>query len=235
MEFRAMCKVSVWVATNFILLISFVTTFVIFAQMCLQVLLMATLGTAGSCLRKFSPMPFLFCNINNVCNFASRNDYSYWLTSPEPMPMSMAPITGQNIKPFISRCLTISVHTILRRKGGCTWDNLFVCVCRCAVCEAPAMVIAVHSQTIMIPPCPYGWDSLWIGYSFVMVSSHRIYLCYFPFFPTRLDNDSGQISRLCPSVPDIPIVCKPSRFFDCWSVPQFLVLVERVPGKYANL
>lgn len=64
------------------------------------------IGTAGSCLRKFSPMPFLFCNINNVCNFASRNDYSYWLTSPEPMPMSMAPITGESIKPFISRFVT---------------------------------------------------------------------------------------------------------------------------------
>lgn len=71
------------------------------------------LGTAGSCLRKFSPMPFLFCNINNVCNFASRNDYSYWLTSPEPMPMSMAPITGQSIKPFISRYFYISVHAVL--------------------------------------------------------------------------------------------------------------------------
>lgn len=44
-----------------------------------------------------------------------------------------------------------------------------VCVDRCSVCEAPAMVIAVHSQTIMIPSCPHGWDSLWIGYSFVMV------------------------------------------------------------------
>lgn len=40
------------------------------------------------------------------------------------------------------------------------------------MCEAPAMVIAVHSQTIMIPPCPRGWDSLWIGYSFVMVRQH---------------------------------------------------------------
>uniref|UniRef100_A0A8C7ECZ5 Collagen type IV alpha 1 chain n=1 Tax=Nothoprocta perdicaria TaxID=30464 RepID=A0A8C7ECZ5_NOTPE len=102
------------------------------------------LGTAGSCLRKFSTMPFLFCNINNVCNFASRNDYSYWLSTPEPMPMSMAPITGDNIRPFISRC---------------------------AVCEAPAMVIAVHSQTIQIPQCPEGWSSLWIGYSFVMHTS----------------------------------------------------------------
>lgn len=42
---------------------------------------------------------------------------------------------------------------------------------RCSVCEAPAMVIAVHSQTIQIPPCPEGWSSLWIGYSFVMVSA----------------------------------------------------------------
>ena len=41
---------------------------------------------------------------------------------------------------------------------------------RCAVCEAPAMVMAVHSQTIQIPQCPTGWSSLWIGYSFVMVS-----------------------------------------------------------------
>lgn len=40
---------------------------------------------------------------------------------------------------------------------------------RCSVCEAPAMVIAVHSQTIQIPQCPEGWSSLWIGYSFVMV------------------------------------------------------------------
>jgi len=35
------------------------------------------------------------------------------------------------------------------------------------------MVIAVHSQTIQIPPCPRGWDSLWIGYSFVMVRRRR--------------------------------------------------------------
>lgn len=61
------------------------------------------IGTAGSCLRRFSTMPFMFCNINNVCNFASRNDYSYWLSTPEPMPMSMSPITGESIKPFISR------------------------------------------------------------------------------------------------------------------------------------
>lgn len=102
------------------------------------------LGTAGSCLRRFSTMPFMFCNINNVCNFASRNDYSYWLSTPEPMPMAMAPISGEAIKPFIGRC---------------------------AVCEAPAMVIAVHSQTIQIPSCPAYWEALWIGYSFMMHTS----------------------------------------------------------------
>ena len=59
-------------------------------------------------------MPFLFCDINNVCNFASRNDYSYWLTSPEPMPMSMAPITGHSIKPFISRRVCLCVPRNMR-------------------------------------------------------------------------------------------------------------------------
>uniref|UniRef100_F6XWL2 Collagen type IV alpha 5 chain n=2 Tax=Monodelphis domestica TaxID=13616 RepID=F6XWL2_MONDO len=99
------------------------------------------LGTSGSCLHRFSTMPFMFCNINNVCNFASRNDYSYWLSTPKPVPMNMEPLKGQGILPFISRC---------------------------AVCEAPATVIAIHSQTIQIPQCPRGWDSLWIGYSFMM-------------------------------------------------------------------
>lgn len=86
-------------------------------------------------------MPFLFCNLNNVCNYASRNDYSYWLSSFEPLPMMMMPITGQDIKKYVSRC---------------------------AVCEAPSTVIAVHSQTIDIPDCPAGWYPMWNGYSFLM-------------------------------------------------------------------
>jgi integrin beta 8 len=40
------------------------------------------LGSAGSCLRQFSTMPFMFCNLNNRCTVASRNDYSYWLSTP---------------------------------------------------------------------------------------------------------------------------------------------------------
>lgn len=40
------------------------------------------------------------------------------------------------------------------------------------------MVIAVHSQTLEIPDCPDGWESLWIGYSFIMVRvKYCIYSC----------------------------------------------------------
>lgn len=84
-------------------------------------------------------MPFLFCDFNNVCNYASRNDKSYWLSTTEPIPMM--PVLEREIEPYISRC---------------------------SVCEAPANVIAVHSQTSQVPECPQGWDGLWIGYSFAM-------------------------------------------------------------------
>lgn len=97
------------------------------------------LGLAGSCVRRFSTMPFMFCDFNNVCNYASRNDKSYWLSTNDPIPMM--PVADSAIRPYISRCV---------------------------VCEAPANVIAVHSQALSIPDCPNGWSGLWIGYSFVM-------------------------------------------------------------------
>lgn len=99
------------------------------------------LGTAGSCLRRFSPMPFMYCNVENNCRVATRNDYSYWLTTPKDMPATKESLVGGEIEPYISRC---------------------------AVCETPSMAIAVHSQEETIPDCPEGWVSLWIGYSFVM-------------------------------------------------------------------
>lgn len=40
------------------------------------------------------------------------------------------------------------------------------------------MVIAVHSQTLAIPDCPDGWESLWIGYSFIMVSVAPPIYCF---------------------------------------------------------
>ena len=42
---------------------------------------------------------------------------------------------------------------------------------RCVVCEVQTNVIAVHSQDMNVPQCPPSWDSLWIGYSFAMVTT----------------------------------------------------------------
>jgi len=98
-------------------------------------------GSAGSCLLKFSTMPFLFCDFMNVCNYASRNDKSFWLSTTAPIPMM--PQEERSIEPYISRC---------------------------SVCESPTNMLAVHSQTDTIPQCPVGWNGLWIGYSFAMVS-----------------------------------------------------------------
>lgn len=91
-------------------------------------------------------MPFLFCGTDSVCNYASRNDKSYWLSTNAQMPMM--PVGETDIVQYISRC---------------------------AVCDAPSNVMAVHSQTLEIPDCPIGWSGLWIGYSFVMVG-HRFKL-----------------------------------------------------------
>lgn len=99
-----------------------------------------TAGLAGSCLARFSTMPFLYCNPGDICYYASRNDKSYWLSTTAPLPMM--PVAEEDIRPYISRC---------------------------SVCEAPAVAIAVHSQDVSIPHCPAGWRSLWIGYSFLMV------------------------------------------------------------------
>ena len=99
------------------------------------------LGDPGSCLRMFSTMPYMFCDIKENCHIASRNDYSYWLSTKEPLPSSLKPITGPDVKKYISRC---------------------------SVCESRTQVIAVHSQDTVIPSCPKNWEGLWVGYSFVM-------------------------------------------------------------------
>ncbi|KAG5675946.1 hypothetical protein PVAND_005803 [Polypedilum vanderplanki] len=102
------------------------------------------LGTSGSCLRQFSTMPFMFCNLNNVCSYAENNDDSIWLTTGEPMPMSMTPIPAREMEKYVSRC---------------------------AVCETTTRLIALHSQSMEIPDCPQGWEEAWIGYSYYMQTS----------------------------------------------------------------
>ena len=49
---------------------------------------------------------------------------------------------------------------------------------RCIVCEAPSNVLAVHSQSDTVPSCPTGWENLWIGWSFLMVSiTQQVFTC----------------------------------------------------------
>lgn len=55
----------------------------------------------------------------------------------------MMPVSGSAVEPLISRCV---------------------------VCEAPDVSMAVHSQDVSTPDCPNGYESLWRGYSFMMVS-----------------------------------------------------------------
>ena len=45
------------------------------------------LGSAGSCLQKFSALPYLRCDHTNVCYYGQTNDLTYYLSTTEPMPM----------------------------------------------------------------------------------------------------------------------------------------------------
>lgn len=106
------------------------------------------IGQAGSCMRLFSTMPFSYCNMG-TCDYASRNDKSYWLSTTAAVPMM--PVADQDIQQHISRCV---------------------------VCEAPSPAVAVHSQDNSNPFCPPNWRSLWVGYSFLMVSEFMCeYVC----------------------------------------------------------
>ena len=114
---------------------------------------MESVGSAGSCLQKFSALPYLRCDHTNVCYYGQTNDLTYYLSTTEPMPMM--PVQREQIRPYISRC---------------------------AVCEAPANVMSFHSLSMTPPPCPNGWSILWQGYSFVMVSSAVVFRISLPRF-----------------------------------------------------
>lgn len=101
------------------------------------------LGNAGSCIKSFSSLPFLFCSLaSGTCKYSQRNDYSYWLAG-EVDQDGMRPVSNQAIDPFISRCV---------------------------VCEATMQPLAVHSQDARPARCPRNFDQVWSGFSFLMVA-----------------------------------------------------------------
>ena len=86
-------------------------------------------------------MRFVFCDFNDVCNYASHNEKWFRLSTTTSLPMTAVSRAGVKMTPFISRC---------------------------TFCEVPANVIAVQSRDV--PMCPRGSRGLWNGYRFVMVS-----------------------------------------------------------------
>lgn len=70
------------------------------------------LGLAGSCMRKFTTMPFMFCELNNVCNYAQNNDDSLWLSTDEPMNSMMTPIWEKDIIKYISRFVCFFIYVV---------------------------------------------------------------------------------------------------------------------------
>lgn len=103
------------------------------------------LGGVGSCMEKFQVMPFLQCASRNVCRHGQRTDKSFWLTTNSQNDIkAMAPLkTEDDIIPYISKC---------------------------TVCQGTQYVLARHSYTNEVPQCPSGWESLWSGYSYLMVT-----------------------------------------------------------------
>lgn len=102
------------------------------------------LGDPGSCLRLYSPMPFMRCHsVGGFCQTSVHHDRSYWLATVTNVTRPMGSMPTATVVPHVSRC---------------------------SVCTAPSEVIAIHSQESTVPNCYQGWTSLWDGYSFVQVS-----------------------------------------------------------------
>ena len=84
-------------------MIKFVWHLIVYLILPINIIIIIIVGLPGSCLKKFSTMPYMFCNLNQVCDYASRNDYSYWLSTTEPMPVMMTPIKGPQIEKYVSK------------------------------------------------------------------------------------------------------------------------------------
>ena len=102
------------------------------------------LGKPGSCVRRFNTIPFMMCRgrgENARCHYSFRSEKTYWLSTNAAVDSEEIP-TNEN-EDHISRC---------------------------SVCEIDSAILTVHSQSDSIPDCPPTWQSVWTGYSFLMVS-----------------------------------------------------------------
>lgn len=63
------------------------------------------LGSSGSCVRTFTKIPALSCEVNGDCDYALRNDRSYWLSTTTVT----AAIEEHETEKLISRCVVCEV------------------------------------------------------------------------------------------------------------------------------
>jgi uncharacterized membrane protein YdcZ (DUF606 family) len=66
-------------------------------------------------MRNFSPNPLLFCNVLGRCAYATRNDYSYWLSTGEKKPLQ--PFNSTDITKYVSRCAVCAFVSFVSRCG----------------------------------------------------------------------------------------------------------------------
>lgn len=136
------------------------------------------LGKSGSCVRRFNTIPFMMCRgrkENGRCHYSFRSEKTYWLSTAADEIDEQIPMDEN--EDYISRC---------------------------SVCEINAAVLAVHSQSNTIPDCPASWISLWVGYSFLMVSS-----CVYSsgvYAKTLLNICGGTYAILYPYIPQLTIM-----------------------------
>lgn len=64
-------------------------------------------------MRNFSPNPLLFCNVLGRCAYATRNDYSYWLSTGEKKPLQ--PFNSTDITKYVSRCAVCAFISFVSR------------------------------------------------------------------------------------------------------------------------
>jgi hypothetical protein len=98
------------------------------------------LGSSGSCVEEFRPIPFIECYSPGQCDFFTSNNLSMWLSAN----------TSDSITNPGS---IIGTSTILPH------------ISRCSVCKKPAKIVVRHSLSTTVPSCPIGSNKLWDGYS----------------------------------------------------------------------
>lgn len=64
-------------------------------------------------------------------------------------------------------------------------------VARCSVCEVEAKVLAVHSGSTELPPCPEAWETIWTGFTYLTGTVSYQHVCPLWRFSSFLSHYNG--------------------------------------------